>query len=70
MTLYFPEGNWHSKEEKDEFYDKLAQIRNEGKCVEHYYSGDYGVSVYKLNGQTIEYWHNDELGIPHSIVFK
>lgn len=70
MTIYFPEGNWHSKEEKDEFYDKLAQIRHEGTCVNNYYSGDYMVCVYELDGKDVEYWFNSELGIPHSIVFK
>ena len=69
-TYYYPSGDMHTKQEKEDFYAELKRIKNEATNEGFHYESFYAVTTYFLPGEEIEYRFNDDLGIPYSLVYK
>ncbi len=56
-------------EKKEEFYNEIKRITENGKSIKGEWNGDYLVNTYIIDGKTVEIWTNMELGIYHSIKY-
>lgn len=65
ITYYISHQDEETKKKNGELY---LTIRNNGKCIESRWSGDYLVTTYKYNGKTYELWDNMEYGIMSEVV--
>lgn len=68
-TYYYPQGSMYTQAEKDKFFDELARIREMSRGTTHRFSKAYSVITYDTPEGQIEYWTNDDTGVPYSLVY-
>ena len=58
-----------TEETTNKIYETVEKIKSLALESEHRFSGDYSVFTYKLKNMTVEYWINDDYGVPYSIEY-
>lgn len=64
---YISNQDSETKERNTKLY---LEIRDNGKCINSEWAGDYLVSTYEYNNKIYELWDNMEYGIMSEVVEK